>query len=490
MNMARANSSEPRAGSGNGAEAGVAGAARPGGARSGNGADAGVAGDSATGRSDWQLAKRLIKAQIRYPKSWWATLWVPLFMPLMIMGQSFEPGDYIHWFFILCVVVIAGLSPVNMGWAVSSLRAMSCTTAVIRTSRLVVMLGYGLFVLVIFIVSLRFKIGGSSYECLVFIALAVVLQVGVHIRAWREAAKIEDAVTREERIKSAKVEKSAAKKLRTSADQAGNAVIGTESRFGRVLSSGDLLLDDLILKPYLNGLKWFAPLLILSTFGVIFFSELVKPTAEGDGGWGIFFLTLLVFNSPLLLAAHYHHQVLHWLSLSGSRVQWWRQHVKQLICSLWIGPAVALAGAWAHILAMEARGGRPLIGLTVTTVVVMVFVGLSVQLFIMGLANTSLMVVNKLRGWLVAVAMLGSYMVIGISLGVTVSTAGAMAGGFSTLMNSGSTDDIEEQLWNLGWGAVLGFMAIAAILWAFNTWRYRYLDIRESGDLDFTGTSK
>ena len=164
--------------------------------------------------------------------------------------------------------------------------------------------------------------------------------------------------------------------------------------------------------------------------------------------------------------------------------------MKQLICSLWIGPAVALAGAWAHILAMEARGGQPLIGLTVNTAVVLVFVGLSVQIFFMGLANTSLLVVNKLRGWLVAVAMLGSYMVIGISLGVTVFTAGAMAGGFSTLMNSGSKDDIEEQFWNLGWGAVLGFTAIAAILWVFNTWRYRHLDIRESADLDFTGTSK
>ena len=288
MKMTRGNSSNPRAES----------EVRVGGVRPGYGADTRVAGDSAMRRSDWQLAKRLIKAQIRHPKSWWATLWVPLFMPLMIMGQSFEPGDYIHWFFILCLVVIAGLSPVNMRWAVGSLRAMSCTTAVIRTSRLVVMLGYGLFVLVIFIVSLRLKIGGSSYECLVFIALAVVLQVGVHIGAWQEAAKFEDAVTREERIKSAKIEKSATKKLRASADQAGNTVIGTESRFGRALSSGDLLLDDLILKPYLNGLKWFAPLLILSTYGVIFFSELVKPTAEGDGGWGVFFLTFLVLNSP------------------------------------------------------------------------------------------------------------------------------------------------------------------------------------------------
>lgn len=79
---------------------------------------------------------------------------------------------------------------------------------------------------------------------------------------------------------------------------------------------------------------------------------------------------------------------------------------------------------------------------------------------------------------------------IGVSLGVTLSTAGAMAGGFSTLMNSGSKDDVEEQLRNLGWGAVLGFMAIAALLWAFNTWRYRHLDIRDSADLDFTGTSK
>lgn len=486
MNMARSNSSEPRAGS----ELRQAGVSRAVGARPGNGADASVAGDSATRRSDWQLAKRLIKAQIRYPKSLWGILWPPLLMPLMIMGQSFEPGDYIHWFVTVCVAVVAGLSPVNIGWAVGSLRAMSCATAVIRTSRLVVMLGYGLFVLVIFIVSLRLKTGGNSYQCWMFIALAVALQVGVHIQAWREAAKIEDSGTREERIKNAKLEKSATKKLKTSDDQAGNTVIGTESRFGLVLSSGDLLLDDLILRPYLNGLKWLAPLLILSTYGVIFFSELVKPTAEGGGGWGLFFLTLLVFNSPLLLAAHYHHQVLHWLSLSGSRVQWWRQHVKQLICSLWIGPAVALAGALAHISAMEVRGGQPVIGLTVNTTVVLVLVGLSVQLFITGLASASLIVVNKLRGWLVAVAMLGSYMVIGVSLGVTLSTAGAMAGGFSTLMNSGSKDDVEEQLRDLGWGAVLGFMAIATLLWAFNTWRYRHLDIRDSADLDFTGTSK
>lgn len=469
--MARSNSSEPRAGSG-------------------NGADAGVAGDSATGRSDWQLAKRLIKAQIRYPKSWISVLWSPVFMLMMLMSQTFERGEFSRWFFSLCVVLIAGLSPNSVAWNVEFLRAMSCATAVIQKSRLVLMLGYGLIVLSLLVIALGVKLGPSYYEFWLLIALSVILQIVVHTQAWREAAKIGDAGTREERIKNAKLEKSATKKLRTSADQVDKTVIGTQSRFGQVLSSGDLLLDDLILQPYLNGLKWFAPLIILGAYGVIFFSELVKPVADGEGGWGLFIVVMFVLNCPLGLADGYHHQVLHWLAMSGSRLQWWRQHVKQVVSSLWLGPIVILVIAMAHTSAMMVRGKEPLYAFTGKSTLVLVLVGLSLQLLLMGLATTVLVVVNKLRGWIAAVVVFGFYISVGTSFGVALALAVKSAGGLSALMNANSDKEVGEQLWHMGWGAIVSFLAVAAVVWAFNAWRYRRIDIRDSGDLNFTGTSK
>ena len=499
--------SEARAGGarpGYGAEAGVAGGPSGYGAETdvanasasdaagtmGSVLNGGLASDGTKSRSDWQLARALIKTQIRHPKSLWMTLWVLLFMPLMIMGQSFEPGDRIHWFFALCVVVIIGLSPIYAAWTVGSLRAMSCTTAVIRTSRFVVMLGYGLLVLAVFIISLRLKIGDSYAECGVLIALAIILQVGVHIQAWREAAKIEDFVSREERIKHSKLEKAAAKKQRNSAVQSGKTALGAHSRLARALSSGDVLLDELVLQPYISTLKWFAPVLIMLTYGVLFFSELVKPLADGNGGWGAIFMGTLVINFPLGLATGYHRQVLNWLALSGSRVQWWRQHVKQMMFSLWLGPASALAGVLAHISAMEVRGEEPLIELTGKATLIFVLVGLSVQLLLMGLANAFLLVANKLRGWLVGVAWFGCYVVIGVGFATALFFADEKTGVISTLKNGGAKGGIGDQAWHFGWLVILGFLVIAGILWAFNEWRYKRMDIRDSADIDLTGTSK
>lgn len=110
-------------------------------------------------RSDWQLAKALATTMIRRPKSGFLSLWVLLYVPVMTVLQEFEKGSLGDWFILLGVVLVVGLAPVYIVWSPSALRALSCSTTVIRQARLAVGLLFGLFVLLMFAGILWWKIG-------------------------------------------------------------------------------------------------------------------------------------------------------------------------------------------------------------------------------------------------------------------------------------------------------------------------------------------
>lgn len=441
-----------------------------------------------TDRSDWQLAKVLATTMIRRPKSGFLSLWVLLYVPAMTALQEFEKGSLADWFVLLGTVLVVGLAPVYIVWSPSALRALSCSTTVIRQARLATGLLFGLFVLLMFAGILWWKIGPGPAEFWGPILIATLIQCAVYINGWREASKIEDFQSRQERLKNAQLQKEADRKSKRSTDIAGGNIVGENGMLGRVLSSGDPLLDEIALKSWIRGLKWFALPLVAVSFGFIFFTYLLNPDPHEPFAWGHWFVVMMVFNAPLLFASSYNSQIIHWLAFSGERTKWWRNHVKLTFARLWLGPLTLLGALGGYVLGLHLRNVEPVLTWSIYTVGGAVVIGLAGQLMLAGMANVLLVVANRLRGWKIGAA----YFCLFAFAGMGIAGVGIFATQRADSVNAAADSALatDETLWTIGWLSGLLALLLAMVAWGLAVWGYRHLNVRGSSDIDFFGTSK
>lgn len=439
-------------------------------------------------RSDWQLAKALATTMIRRPKSGFLSLWVLLYVPVMTVLQEFEKGSLGDWFILLSIALVVGLAPVYIVWSPSALRALSCSTTVIRQARLAVGLLFGLFVLLMFAGILWWKIGLGAAEFWGPILIATFIQCAVYINGWREATKIEDFQSRQERLKNAQLQKEADRKSKRSDDIAGGNIVGENGMLGRVLSSGDPLLDEIALKPWISGLKWFALPLLAVSFGFIFFTYLLNPDPHEPFAWGHWFVVMMISYAPLIFASSYNKQIIHWLAFSGERTKWWSNHVKLTFARLWLGPLTLLGALGGYALGLNLRNVEPVLPWNIYTVGVAVVIGLSGQISLAGMANILLVVANRLRGWKIAAAYFCLYAFVGLGIAGVVIVAKQRADSLNAAADSAVTTD--QVWWTIGWQSALLVLLLAAVAWGLAVGGCRYLNVRGSSDIDLFGTSK
>lgn len=520
MNMARSNSSEPRAGS----EL-RAGAARPGGARSGNGADAGVAGgpsgygagtdvasapasnaagakgsvlngglasDGTKSRSDWQLAKKISFTMLRHPKSGFLSLWIYFWVPLMIFLQDYEEKDFSTWLLIFSLMIVVGIAPGFMVWEVERLRTLSLPKRVIRLSRLTVSSLHGLAVYFLAFGLLGWKIGLARNGFWIVMVVAASLQVGLQVQQWKDAGKISDSLTREKRWREAAKE-NAKNKAEQSKDTAAGASIGIQGRVGRKLSSGDRLLDEITLKPSVSYSKWFVLPFVLLAFVAMVLNYAVDPTPNNIVTWALWAVLTITMTSPFWQSLRYNRQVISWLSFSGTRPQWWHQHLRATIHGLWQGPLLIMVLLGGYSLGLMLRGAEPIIPFNLGTSIAGVCLGLGFQFALTGLTNALLIVINRLKGWKVAATAFGLYFAFTVFvISVTANTIDwvdrkdALGEG----VGKNQPINIQQLAWHFMGPTMLGLVLAGAILWGFSVWGYRRLNVGASEDRDIFGTSK
>lgn len=440
------------------------------------------------GRSDWQLAKALAIMLVRRPKSGFLSLWVLVYVPVMTAMQDYERGALFDVFILLTIAFVAGLAPVFVVWSPSALRALSCSTAVIRQARLVVALVFGLIVLLLFGGILWWKLDPGATEFWGAVLVAALIQCAVYIHGWREAEKIEDAVTRQERLKRESLEKRADKQSKNSIDQSGKTVVGVTSALGRALSSGDALLDELALKSWISGLKWFVLPMTAISFGAMFLAYVIHPDPHEPFTWAQWIIAVVVLNAPMVLAASYNSQIIRWLAFSGSRSQWWHNHLKLTAAHLWVGPLLVVAALGGYVAGVSVRNVEPVVTWNLKTVAAALVIGLCGQLLLMGLSNAILLGVNRLRGWKIAAAFFILYAAASAGVAAVVMVLKDRAGEIASA--NGGAINPDHLVWTMGWQASLMSLVITAVLWALAAWGYRHLNVCDSDDIDFFGTSQ
>lgn len=448
---------------------------------------------SATGPSDWHVAKTMAVTMVRRPKSGFLSLWVVFYVPLMLTLQDLPAGAFFDWFMLLCVVVVTGLSPSFVVWPASALRALSCSTAVIRRARFSLGLLFGLVMLLTQSGILLWKVGPRPAEFWVPLVIAALMQIAVYINDWREAEKIEDAVTREERRKHSLEEKRAEKTAQASiggdhSDKDDESVIGVRAGLGRKLSSGDTLLDEIIVKPWVSAGKWYRAPLIVGSFVLICLTYLITADPREVFSWGQWFLLVVVINAPFILAIAYASQLNHWLAFSGVRPQWWRQHLKLQVVSLWLGPAVTIAAFGGYFAGLGMRSVQPALPWSVYSVAAAGLLGLCGQILLLGLANALTIAVNRMRGWRIGATICLVYAIGGVGIAMVVETVRKQHD--AIVQASGESLSLDQVFWALGWRGCLLSLVVAAVFWGIGAWGHKHLNVRDSTDIDFFGTSK
>lgn len=526
MNMARSNSSDPRAGSelragdahavgarpGNGAEAGVAGAQSGYGAgvSSAAGADTaippnssaveatdgalngGLVGSGTKIRSDWQLSRKMSLTMLRHPKSGFLSFWIYFWVPVMIVLQDYEDRDLSTWFLMFSLIIVVGLAPGYTVWEIDRLRALSLSKRVIRFSRLAVSLFHGLTIYLMALGLLTWKLGWGTKALWVVMTVAALLQVSIYLRGWKDAEKISDSPTRKNQwLEDAT--KNAKNKAGQSENEDEGVSIGVRGYIGRFCSDGDVLLDELTLKPSVKFAKWFVLPLLLITFAGMALSYSISPDPNNVKTFALWAVLTIVMTLPMGQAAFYNQQIINWLAFSGTRSLWWRQHLKEGMLSLWQGPSLILAAFGGYLTGLMCRGVEPAIPLTVGTIAAGVCLGIGMQLALSGLANALTVVLNCLRGWKTAATIFGMYFafaVVVISVTANSITWVREARGLSTSVQHNQPVDISHVIWQFAGPTMLGLFVSGALLWLFSFWGYKRLSVRGTDGGDIFGTSQ